>query len=177
LLICNDHEEVGSNSAIGAQGTMLNTLLQRWIPDIEQRARTLAQSMLISTDNAHGIHPNYSDRHDDNHAPRLNQGPAIKINASQRYASSSETVAVFKQLCEAENIPYQSFVSRNDMPCGSTIGPITATEVGVRTLDVGVPTFAMHSIRELAGVKDAYYLSCILKKFFQGVDLPAEQVS
>jgi aspartyl aminopeptidase len=122
--------------------------------------------MLISADNAHGVHPNYSDRHDDNHGPLLNAGPVIKINANQRYASNSETAGLYRLLAAAENVPVQSFVVRTDMACGSTIGPITAGETGIRTLDLGVPTFAMHSIRELAGDRDAWDLFRVASRFF-----------
>lgn len=167
LLVCNDHEEVGSASACGAQGPMLKGLLERWLPDVELRNRTIDNSMMISADNAHGVHPNYSDRHDGNHGPVLNRGPVIKVNANQRYASNSETSAVFRHLCEGCDVPVQAFVTRTDLGCGSTIGPITASEVGVKTLDVGVPTFAMHSIRELGGTQDAYYLYRVLKEFYR----------
>jgi aspartyl aminopeptidase len=121
--------------------------------------------MMISTDNAHGIHPNYADRHDENHGPVLNNGPVIKVNANQRYASSSETCAIFRNLCERADVPVQSFVIRTDMACGSTIGPLTASGIGVRTIDVGVPTFAMHSIRELAGRWDGFYLYRALREY------------
>jgi len=166
LVVCNDHEEVGSASSSGAQGPFLKDVLSRMIPDPESRLRTIARSLLVSTDNAHGIHPNYSDRHDANHGPILNKGPVIKINANQRYATNSETEGYFSFLCENGEIPYQKFINRTDMACGSTIGPITAKEIGIRTLDVGVPTFAMHSIRELAGSDDAYYLFNALSVFF-----------
>jgi aspartyl aminopeptidase len=166
LLICNDHEEVGSASAAGAQGPFLHRVLERTCDGAEDLARAIHHSMLISADNAHGIHPNFADRHDARHGPILNRGPVIKVNANQRYASTSETAALFRHLCEREEIPVQSFVMRSDMACGSTLGPITATETGVRTLDVGVPTFAMHSIRELAGRRDAFHLHRVLKAFF-----------
>lgn len=166
LLVCNDHEEVGSRSACGAQGPMLEDFLTRLLPDSETRLRCLTQSLMISADNAHGIHPNYADRHDSNHGPLLNKGPVIKINANQSYATNSETSSAFRHWCEQANVPVQAFVVRTDMACGSTIGPITAAEVGVRTLDVGVPTFAMHSIRELAGVEDAQGLYRALGHFF-----------
>lgn len=166
LLVCNDHEEVGSMSAAGAQGPFLKSVLQRLCESDEDYSRTMANSVLISVDNAHGVHPNYADKHDGNHGPILNDGPVIKINANQRYASNSETSALFKHLCELADVPVQSFVVRSDMACGSTIGPITASELGVKTVDVGVPTFGMHSIRELAGRWDAYYLYRVLKQFF-----------
>lgn len=158
LLVCNDHEEVGSQSAAGAQGPFLKSVLQRVTDTTADFTRAMDRSMLISADNAHGIHPNFSDRHDDNHGPVLNAGPVIKINANQRYATNSETSAIFRKLCDDADVPVQAFVVRTDMACGSTIGPLTAGEIGVKTIDVGVPTFAMHSIRELAGSEDAYSL-------------------
>jgi len=167
VLVCNDHEEVGSMSACGAQGPMLSQWLERVLPEADQRNRSLSRSMLISADNAHGVHPNFSDRHDGNHGPLLNAGPVIKINANQRYASNSETSALFRHLAEQVDVPVQSFVVRTDMACGSTIGPITAAELGVKTLDIGVPQFAMHSIRELAGSQDAHGLYKVLQRFMQ----------
>jgi len=106
------------------------------------------------------------DKHDANHGPILNQGPVIKINANQRYASSSSSVAFFKSLCLEEKVPVQTFVVRSDMGCGSTIGPITAAGIGVETIDLGVPTFAMHSSRELAGSEDAHNLYRVVTRFF-----------
>lgn len=166
LLVCNDHEEVGSASAAGAQGPFLKSVLQRIFHNDDEYHRVIAKSILFSVDNSHGIHPNYSDRHDANHGPILNKGPVIKINANQRYATNSETSAVFQLICNDLKIPYQSFVTRTDLACGSTIGPITASAVGVRTLDIGVPTFAMHSIRELAGSADTRYLNKALTGFY-----------
>ncbi|BFM16768.1 M18 family aminopeptidase [Maricurvus nonylphenolicus] len=166
LLVCNDHEEVGSASACGAQGPMLEQLLARWIPDAQLRLRAIDRSMMISADNAHAIHPNYADKHDGNHGPQINAGPVIKVNANQRYATNSETSAVFRDLCDKVDVPVQAFVTRTDLGCGSTIGPITASEVGVKTLDVGVPTFAMHSCRELGGVEDSRNLNRVLSAFF-----------
>lgn len=165
LLVCNDHEEVGSGSASGAQGPFLKSVLERICDSSESLAKTINRSMLISADNAHGIHPNYSDKHDDNHGPILNRGPVIKTNANQRYASNSETSAIFRDICKKASVPVQSFVTRSDMACGSTIGPITASEIGVKTLDIGVAQFAMHSIRELAGSQDVYYIYKVLTAF------------
>lgn len=168
LLVCNDHEEVGSTSASGAQGNFLKSVLERLCPPgTENFVRCMDQSMMISVDNAHGIHPNFADRHDENHGPILNQGPVIKMNSNQRYASNSETSAAFRYICEEADVPVQSFVVRTDTACGSTIGPVTASNLGVRTVDVGVPTFAMHSIRELAGRWDGYYLCRALREYFQ----------
>lgn len=174
LLICTDHEEVGSTSASGANGSFLRSVLERIVSEssdqVGKRAedfeRLIRHSKLLSIDNAHGIHPNYMDKHDANHGPILNQGPVIKINANQRYASSSSSVAFFKSLCLEAQVPVQSFVVRSDMGCGSTIGPITAAGIGVETIDIGVPTFAMHSIRELAGSEDAHSLYKVVKRFF-----------
>ncbi|MBL4585334.1 MAG: M18 family aminopeptidase [Pseudomonadales bacterium] len=168
LLVCNDHEEVGSVSASGAQGPFLKSVLERICGDTESLLRALHHSSMISADNAHGVHPNFASVHDENHGPLLNQGPVIKINANQRYATNSETSGSFRQICESINVPVQAFVTRTDMGCGSTIGPITAAELGVKTLDVGVPTFAMHSIRELAGSEDAYNLYRVIEQFYKG---------
>ena len=167
LLVCNDHEEVGSVSSAGAQGPFLGSVLERLCQSSENMARMIDCSVMISADNAHGIHPNYADRHDDNHGPIINQGPVIKTNANQRYASNSETSAMFRNLCDQADVPVQAFVVRTDMACGSTIGPLTAAEIGVKTIDVGVPSFAMHSIREMAGRWDGYYLYRALREFFK----------
>ncbi len=167
LMICNDHEEVGSMSASGAQGPMLDTVLKRWLNGDSKVARVLDKSMMISVDNAHGVHPNYAEKHDANHGPILNEGPVIKINNNQRYATNSETSAQFRAICADAGVPYQAFVTRADMGCGSTIGPITSSEVGVKTIDIGVPTFAMHSIRELAGSADSFNLVKVLKAFYK----------
>lgn len=167
LLVCNDHEEVGSVSAAGAQGNFLESVLLRLAGGAEQVARFITSSFMVSVDNAHAIHPNFSDKHEPNHGPIINEGSVIKVNANQRYASNSETSAMFKQWCFQAGVPVQSFVVRSDMGCGSTIGPITANNLGVRTVDVGVPTFAMHSIRELAGSLDAFYLYRALLQYFR----------
>ncbi|TXS95530.1 M18 family aminopeptidase [Parahaliea maris] len=167
LLVCNDHEEVGSQSAAGAQGPFLRSVLRRLAGGNDTVYAGLTdRSMMISADNAHGIHPNFADKHDDNHGPKLNAGPVIKINANQRYATNSETAGLYRLLAAAEEVPVQAFVVRTDMACGSTIGPITAGGTGIRTLDIGVPTFGMHSIRELAGSRDAWDLNRVLRRFY-----------
>ena len=165
LLVCNDHEEVGSGSTAGARGNFLESVLQRLLPDHEERARAMARSLLVSTDNAHAVHPNFADRHDPRHAPVINGGPALKVNANQSYATSSESAAVFLRAAGEAGVAVQSFVTRTDLGCGSTIGPLAATRLGVRTVDVGVPTYAMHSIRELAGTVDAHALYQVLTRF------------
>ncbi|MGR8921506.1 MAG: M18 family aminopeptidase [Gammaproteobacteria bacterium] len=166
LLVCNDHEEVGSGSTAGARGNFLASVLERITRSDEDYARVIANSMLVSTDNAHGIHPNFSDRHDARHGPLLNAGPVIKLNSNQAYATNSESAAMLRHAAAQAKVDLQAFVVRTDMGCGSTIGPLTATALGVRTVDVGVPTFGMHSIRELAGADDAYALWRVLKKFY-----------
>ncbi|WP_439102631.1 M18 family aminopeptidase [Congregibacter sp.] len=167
LLICNDHEEVGSCSASGAQGPMLQHFLQGLLPDAGRLPLLMQRSMMISADNAHAVHPSYPDKHDEQHGPMLNGGPVIKVNASQRYATSSDGAALFRLLARQESVEVQSFAMRADMACGSTIGPITAGELGVTTLDIGVPTFAMHSIRELAGSDDAWALQRVLSAYYR----------
>ncbi|HTN33673.1 MAG TPA: M18 family aminopeptidase [Marinobacter sp.] len=165
LLVCSDHEEVGSMSAEGAQGPFLSDVLDRWCGS--GKARAIVRSMMISADNAHGIHPNYMDKHDENHGPILNQGPVIKVNHNQRYATNSRSAAVYRHISDELNLPYQAFVVRSDMACGSTIGPLTAGHIGVTTLDIGVPQFGMHSARELAGSRDGYTLFQVLTEFMQ----------
>lgn len=167
LFVANDHEEVGSASNVGAQGPFLKSVLQRLCGSTDRYYRCVENSAMISADNAHGIHPNYTDKHDDNHGPLLNKGPVIKSNANQRYATNAHTSALFELACERAQVPVQKFAMRSDMACGSTIGPITATEIGVKTVDIGVPTFAMHSLREVAGSQDTGYLHQALMAFLQ----------
>lgn len=150
-----NHEEVGSASRSGAEGSFLQSFIERLSPEF---ARVIDKSWMLSVDNAHGVHPNYAAKHDKNHAPIINAGPVIKHNANQRYATSAETAAQFIDLCLRHEVPFQQFTMRADLACGSTIGPITATRLGVRTLDIGVPQWAMHSVRETAGVADCAYL-------------------
>ena len=171
VLMCNDHEEVGSQSAIGAKGQMLTSILKRICGSSEQLSQVMARSTMISTDNAHGIHPNFSDRNDENHGPLLNHGTVIKINANQDYATNDVTSSMFRLLCQLENVEYQ-YVVQNNIGCSSTIGPITAGKLGVKTLDIGLPTFGMHSIRETCGAKDAFELSRILMRFYSINQLP-----
>ncbi|EAQ67009.1 aminopeptidase, putative [Marinomonas sp. MED121] len=167
LLICTDHEEIGSLSACGANGPFLEDVLRRISPDPAHYVQSMNRSMMISADNAHALHPNYAAKHDKLHAPLINSGAVIKVNSNQRYATNSETSAVYKKLAEAEGYQVQTFVVRSDMACGSTIGPITSGEVGVPTLDIGLPTFGMHSIRELAGSQDAIGLYRVLNRFLK----------
>jgi len=162
LMVCSDHEEVGSESSSGAAGSFLQSDLRRISGDFESYSRLISNSSLISCDNAHAVHPNFSDKHDANHAPRINEGVVVKVNANQRYASSSRGISKFVHTASQLGENTQEFVTRSDLGCGSTIGPITAARLGIETLDIGLPTFAMHSIRELAGVNDAFSLYKIL---------------
>ena len=164
LLVCSDHEEVGSVSDAGAGGSFLASVLER---TVGLDSTVIRRSMLLSTDGAHGIHPNYPQKHDGQHAPVLNHGLVIKVNANQSYASTGESIALIRSLCEELQIPCQVFVSRNDMRCGSTIGPIVASEIGIKTVDIGVAQFAMHSVRELAGVKDGLDFTSLLNAFLE----------
>ena len=165
LFIASDHEEVGSESTSGAGGSFLENTLRRMFSNYEEYMKMIRTSIMISADNAHAIHPNYSSKHDKNHSPKINKGSVLKVNANQRYASNSKTISAFMNVASSLNEPYQEFVTRSDMGCGSTIGPITATRLGIETLDVGLPTFAMHSIRELCGSDDAHSLYKILVGF------------
>lgn len=158
MLVCMDHEEVGSASCAGAHGPFLAHVLRKLAPEEKDYQQMLAASLFISCDNAHAQHPNFADRHDLLHAPQLNQGPVIKFNANQRYATNSETSAIFRWACQQAQVPVQAFSMRSDLACGSTLGPISASEIGVKTLDVGVPQWGMHSIRETMGADDAYSL-------------------
>ena len=133
--------------------------------------RAMDSSVLLSVDNAHAVHPNYEDKHDPQHRPCLNGGPVIKYNANQRYATNSETAALFRNLCQTLDIPVQQIAMRNDMACGSTIGPITAAELGVATVDIGSPQLAMHSVRELTGHNDPVLLYRALKGFLDQTSL------
>lgn len=172
VLVLNDHEEVGSTSASGAEGPFLHSVLLRLCGDQATLARALSHAMLVSADNAHGVHPNYAHKHEPGHQPLMNGGPVIKVNSNQRYATNSETAALFRRVCERRKLPFQTIVVRSDMACGTTIGPITAARLGIRTVDIGVPQLGMHSIRELAGVEDQHTLISALKGFYEMADWP-----
>lgn len=168
LIVCNDHEEVGSESSAGAAGNFLEQTLKRICNnDHETFVQCCRSALLISTDNAHAHHPNYSAKHDTNHAPHMNSGVVIKHNANQRYATNVSSVAPFKVAAKEADLPIQEYVTRSDMRCGSTIGPITATRLGIETIDIGLPTLAMHSTRELCGSDDAFHLTEILSSLLK----------
>ncbi len=166
MLFCaSDHEEVGSESTSGAGGSFLENTLKRMFSDYDEYMNMTRTSIMISADNAHAIHPNFPSKHDKEHAPKMNAGVVIKVNANQRYASNSTTISRFMDSAAAIKEPLQNFVTRSDMGCGSTIGPITATRLGIETIDIGLPTLGMHSIRELCGSDDAHSLYKILVAF------------
>jgi aspartyl aminopeptidase len=165
-----DHEEVGSDSAQGAGSPFLKDVLERLTLESgnprETFFRSMANSFFISADMAHAVHPNYSEKHDAKHMPILNGGPVIKCNSNQRYATEGISSAWFETLCKKAGVPVQKFVVRSDLGCGSTIGPITAANLGIRTVDVGNPMLSMHSIREMAGAEDHLPLIKAFKEYF-----------
>ncbi|XP_074565764.1 putative aspartyl aminopeptidase isoform X2 [Curcuma longa] len=166
-----DHEEVGSNSAQGAGSPAMFEALSRITKSFDSSdhgllEKAIQRSFLVSADMAHGLHPNYMDKHEDNHQPKLHGGLVIKHNANQRYATNAVTAFIFREIARRHNLPVQDFVVRNDMPCGSTIGPILASGVGIRTVDVGAPQLSMHSIREMCGVDDAQHSYEHFKAYF-----------
>jgi aspartyl aminopeptidase len=159
VLVCNDHEEVGSGSMSGARGSFLEDVVERLAAatdpgDPQAVHRALARSVLVSADMAHAVHPTQYDRHEPAHQPQLGGGPVLKVNANQAYATDGTTGGWFAERCAEAGVPVQRFVTRADLPCGSTIGPLTATRLGVATVDVGSPMLAMHSCREVASALD-----------------------
>jgi len=165
-----DHEEVGSESATGASGSFLADIINRIAANTglgtEDRLRALAQSFFISADMAHAYHPNHAGAYEPCHHVLMNQGPVIKTNANQRYSTNADTAARFITLCANAGVPYQQYAHRTDLGCGSTIGPIVASNLGVPSVDVGSPMWAMHSIRESAGVLDHGYMIAVLNALF-----------
>jgi aspartyl aminopeptidase len=173
VVVLYDHEEVGSRSAQGASGPLLAGVLDRIVTSFkggepQGAARALVRSTLISADMAHAVHPNYADRHEPGHHPVVGKGPVIKQNAGQSYASDAHTAGFFAALCARAGVVPQYFASRSDVACGSTIGPITAARVGIRTVDVGNPMLSMHSCREMAGTADVEPMIDVLRRFFAG---------
>ena len=171
IVVLNDHEEVGSESTTGAAGPLLVNVINR----INQQQGLsggaqfdrMTRSWCLSADNAHAVHPNYTERHEPRHSPVPNGGPALKLNGNQRYATSAKGAAFIREVATDSNVPLQTFVSRNNMPCGSTIGPITATQLGINAIDVGVPQLSMHSARELCGSEDPQHLLNLMKAFIK----------
>ena len=170
VLAFYDHEEIGSESAQGGGSPFLKDALERMVMSAgrprEALMRAIAHSMFISADMAHAVHPNYADKHEGQHLPLINAGPVIKTNASQRYATDGVSSAHFELLCRKAGVAVQKFVIRSDLACGSTIGPITAANLGIRTVDVGNPMLSMHSVREMAGAQDHGDLIQVFRELF-----------
>ncbi|XP_077228049.1 putative aspartyl aminopeptidase [Tasmannia lanceolata] len=167
-----DHEEVGSNSAQGAGSPAMLDALSRitdfFSPsDSKLLEKAIQRSFLVSADMAHALHPNYMDKHEENHQPKLHGGLVVKHNANQRYATNAVTSFIFREIAKRHNLPIQDFVVRNDMPCGSTIGPILASGTGIRTVDVGAPQLSMHSIREMCAVDDVRHSYEHFKAYYE----------
>lgn len=172
-LVCAffDHEEIGSTTSKGADGSFLSDILQRIGMASDERKgeeyqRALASSFMISADMAHAYQPNFPMAYEPDHKVLVNHGPVIKVNANHRYATNSVSEALFASWCEAVNVRYQKYAHRTDLPCGSTIGPLTSARLGINTVDVGNPMWAMHSLRESAGVEDHAAIIEVMKWFF-----------
>ena len=169
VVVLFDHEEIGSDSATGAGSPILADALERIAhslgADREQYLRAVARSLCVSADGAHAVHPNYPERHEPQHLPLLNGGPVIKTNVNVRYATDARTHALFAAACDAAGVPHQIYSHRGDLPCGSTIGPITASRLGLSVVDVGSPQLSMHSARELGGSDDPAMLTAALGAF------------
>lgn len=171
LCLLFDHEEVGSTSAKGADGSFMDDVLERIALgsglDRADYRRMLARSMLVSADMAHAFHPGHAGAYDDQHRVHVNAGPVVKTNASQRYTTDGMSAGVFQLACERAGVPWQSYVQRSDLACGSTIGPLAAARLGLRSVDVGNPMWAMHSARESAGAADHDAMCRALGEFFR----------
>mmetsp|Transcript_76556 Transcript_76556/g.212641 ORF Transcript_76556/g.212641 Transcript_76556/m.212641 type:complete len:471 (+) Transcript_76556:113-1525(+) len=171
IAVSFDHEEVGSQSATGAEGETLPAWVERIFGALEvpalKRPEIYSRSYLVSADCAHGLHPNYAAKHQSEHRPEFHKGIVIKSNANQRYATTPLTAAIFREVCAKASVPVQEFVVRNDSPCGTTIGPIVSSKMGIRTIDVGAPQWAMHSCRETCATSDAGHLLTLCETFYK----------
>ena len=166
-----DNEEIGSQTMQGADSNFMRDTLERIVTVMggnrEDVFRAYAASSMISADMAHALHPNYADKHDSSYAPIVNKGPVIKSNANYRYATTSETSVMFELLCKKAGVPCQKLIPRSDSTPGSTIGPTTSAQSGIPTVDVGNPMWAMHSVRETAGVQDHLSMTLVFEEFYK----------
>ena len=176
LISLFDHEEIGSNTAQGADSNFLPTMVRRLSalslkgnaePDADAYEQTLSKSFLVSADMAHSVNPNYASKYEPDHKPEMNKGTVIKINANARYATNSPGIVLIEEAARRAKVPLQLFVVRNDSSCGSTIGPMLSAALGTRTLDLGNPQLSMHSIRETGGVYDVEYAIKLFESFFE----------
>lgn len=175
LISLFDHEEIGSNTAQGADSNFLPTMVRRLSslsiegkePDSDAYEQTLSKSFLVSADMAHSVNPNYASKYESDHKPEMNKGTVIKINANARYATNSPGIVLIEEAARRAGVPLQLFVVRNDSSCGSTIGPMLSAALGTRTLDLGNPQLSMHSIRETGGVYDVGYGIKLFESFFE----------
>ncbi len=169
LVVCFDHEEIGSKTLKGGDSFFLGSVMERLALSLglsrETYLRTLSQSILFSADGVHAIHPNYPELYEPAHPVYINRGPALKINAQNRYATSLYTSALFRNIARKADIPVQIYVHRTDLPCGSTIGPLVSSQLGLQTLDAGIGMLSMHSVREMAGISDIHGMTKILSRF------------
>ncbi|KAI8976033.1 peptidase M18 [Pilobolus umbonatus] len=176
LMVLFDNEEVGSTSAHGADSNLLPSTMERIVASTGDKSpknikatldQSIHKSMFISADMAHAVHPNYSEKYEENHRPQMHKGTVIKVNANQRYATTAPTSLILREIAHQRNIPIQEFVVRNDSSCGSTIGPMLSAKLGIRTIDVGNPQLSMHSIREISGVDDVKNGVDLLRAFYE----------
>ncbi len=171
VMVCFDNEEVGSSTKQGADSNLLSNILERIVLSFnkgrEDFFRSLSNSFMISADLAHAVHPNAGEKHDPVNRPVINKGPVIKISANQSYTSDSNSIAVYEQICNNAGVPVQKFVNRSDLRGGSTIGPISSTHLHIRSVDIGTPILAMHSIRELGGIEDQKSITKSFEEFYR----------
>lgn len=171
VLVCFDNEEVGSGTKQGAASPMLRTVLERITLSMnkgkEAYYRALSNSFIISADQAHALHPNYTDKQDPTNRPVINEGPAIKFAANQAYTTDSYSAAVYEGICKSVDVPVQKYANRSDAKGGSTIGPISSSQIDIASVDIGNPILGMHSIRELGGVEDHFNVYKSFKEFYR----------
>lgn len=171
VMVCFDNEDIGSSSKQGADSPLLSDILERIVltmgGDRQDYFRAIAKSFMISADMAHAVHPNVGEKHDPQNRPLINKGPVIKLSANMKYTTDSNSASVYAAICKQAEVPIQYFVNRSDEVGGSTIGPITAAHINIRSVDIGNPTLAMHSVRELSGVADHTYVTKSFVEFYK----------